>query len=187
MGLTWTAGLSTSVTEANKTRSRATAGPCLPALTLRETDSQCKPFSRSVLGSNNLSPTVAEQISLPPSGCMLTAPRAGGNRPVILGSVTTGKPTSLVIYFQFIHGAHGDAGVQLHLSINLPPIRDGDSIPERSFKTRKQFNLRRACVSGRSSAVTELLNGTVLRDGTCSVGSNSPEVTFLQRSRERRQ
>ena len=116
----------------------------LPAVSMEETPTHnSKPFNRSILRSCNLSHTIAEQISLPPRGPPLTALWASSNRPIILGSVSTGKPNSHLIYLQFILSADRGVGAQLYLSIYLLLIQDGDSIPKCSFKTRKQFNLRR--------------------------------------------
>lgn len=107
-----------------------------------------------------MSQAVAEQVRPPPRGHVLTAPRAGSNRPIILGCATPHP-----IYFQFIHGAHGDAGVRLDLSINLLPMQDGDPIPKRSLKTRKQFNLGRRASPEGPGLQSELLNGTVRWEG----------------------
>ena len=116
----------------------------LPAVSMEETPTHnSKPFNRSILRSCNLSHTVAEQISLPPRGPPLTALWASSNRPIILGSVSTGKPNAYLIYLQFILRADRGVGAQLYLSVYLLLIQDGDSIPKCSFKTRKQFNLRR--------------------------------------------
>lgn len=53
-----------------------------------------------------------------------------------------------LIYVQFVRGADWGAGATLYLSINLPLIRGGDATPKGSFKTRKQFNLRRPASAG---------------------------------------
>ena len=116
----------------------------LPAVSTTETPTHnSKPFNRSILRSCNLSHSVAKQISLPPRGPLLTARWASSNRPIILGSVSTGKPNSHLIYLQFILSVDRGEGAQLYLSVYLLLIQDGDSIPKCSFKTRKQFNLGR--------------------------------------------
>lgn len=108
-----------------------------------------KRFSRSILGEAACLPwRLSTFASLPPRGLAPTAVRAGGNRPLILGSVTTGKLSSHFIYFQFAHSANRGAGAGLRLPVNLPLTQDGDAIPKCSFKTRKQFNLRRPASPG---------------------------------------
>lgn len=142
---TRTAVRSASVTKANKARSRATAGPC-PRQHLPRGRNRLTIVNHLADQSWGVATCLQQQqrANFPPSPRMHANSSAGWwEQTNHSGSVSTGKPTSHLIYFQFIHGAHGEAGVQLHLSINLLPTRDGDSIPERSFRTRKQFNLRR--------------------------------------------
>lgn len=109
-------------------------------------------------GSRGCSPKVAEQISLPPQGHMLTAPRASqphsnNSRSWLCG----GNPTPTSFTSNLFMVQNWGAGGKLNLAVNLLLRQDGESILKRAFKTRKQFNFCQA-PSTRSGAVTQLLN-----------------------------
>lgn len=97
-------------------------------------------------GSRGCSPKVAEQISLPPRGHMLTAlwalqPHSNNSRSWLCGE-TQLPPHLLPIYSWY------KTGGKLNLAVNLLLRQDGESIRKRAFKTRKQFNFARYHLQG---------------------------------------